>query len=174
MSQKSNNESFNWHTKVVELQRLEKSKDILLAHYLYHLRNDSGFAKASGIPVWEDYIRQPEIGISRHKADELTKLYRYFVIEQGFNYPELQHIPVSKLSLIARKQLDSKLKIQELLDHAEHLTTRDFKEQLYDMTSSSERTYQYVIMKKCNETGNLEKIHDIDSDRIRDTFKLTD
>jgi hypothetical protein len=164
--------SYELHKKVQSICGADKVKDILLAHYLYFLKKDDAWQAASGIETWEDYLRQPEINISRRKADKLLRIYKFFVIDNGYNYNDICKVNTSALSKIAALGISDTAKINQILDDAEHLTMRDLKESIHERTGGGEKTYTYMVMRRCHETGNLERVHDIESDQIVNVFKL--
>ena len=64
-------------------------------------------------------------------------------------------------------------KVDELLEDARFLAQKDFKDRLYDRQIESsndetERTYTYLIMKRCKETSNLTRVFGIESSQIED------
>ena len=63
-----------------------------------------------------------------------------------------------------------------MLDEATHLTQAQFKGVVYYVNTQGEgnRTYMFLIMSKCNETGNMQKVHGIKSEKIVETFRLED
>lgn len=159
--------------KVLEAFRSRDKKDEwTLAELLYKLRRYELWRFAvGGFDSWEDYLKQPEIGISRHKADKMVRIYEYFIIERGFQLPDLEDVPWYALDFISKKRPEADL-IAQLLADAKVLTQKDFKEAYYDHTEVGPRTYSYVLMRKCDQTGNLEKVHELDSETIKTKLGL--
>lgn len=162
------------HQALISMSVKNKMDDWKVAHVLYRLRRfDLWRFSVGGIDSWEDYLKQPEIGISRHKADRLVRIYEYFIVERRMSVELLTDVPWSALDLLSKKNVFGQ-NLLDLLEAAKHVTPKDFKETLFDVTDGGDRTYSYLIMKKCDQTGNLEKVHDpaITSDLIKESFQL--
>lgn len=171
---KNNKEGYEAHSKLASLVKKEKSNELGLAYYLYVLkRYDLWRHAVGGIDRWEDYLKQPEINISTRKANQLIRIWNFFVVKNsGYDISE---IPINLLDMITR--VESKEHIEELLEAARTLSQSDFKERYLDITKGSsekdaDRTYSYMVMRKCNETGNMAKVHEITSEDIIQKFNL--
>jgi hypothetical protein len=174
MTSRSSNYGFEVHSSLTSLVQNGKANELQLAHKLYLLkRYDLWRDSVGGMDRWEDYLKQPEIGIPVSKANKLIRIYEYF----GQRHPgyEVEGVPVYALDYIAKKNPNPK-DIPEMLDAARNLSQVDFKDRFHDMANSQDgeafRTYSYMIMQKCNETGNLKKVHDISSEEIKSKFNL--
>lgn len=149
--------------------------DLLLASYLYDMRRyDLWRDSVGGIDSWADFLKQPEINIPMSKANRLIRVHEYFVVG-GLPGVDISGIPLSKLDYIARKGKSGRT--LELLEAARELSSADFKELLHDVTNGkegeeAERTYEYMVMRRCIETGSLTKVHEVASDDIKQSFNL--
>lgn len=152
-----------------------------MGQLLHTLKEKGSFKQAigAGVDTWDDYIAQPEISLSRGEADRLIQIYDQFVIRFGYKPQFISEIPIKNLhyllpyvKAISRDNTDPK-KLEEMLHSAKDLSQRDFRERVADLKlGESKRTYTYLVMKKCVETGTMSKVHDISSEVIEDTFGL--
>lgn len=137
-----------------------------MGRYLNELRTDNKWREAvgDGITSWSGFLRQPEIGLSQHEATKLMKIYN-----------RLGAYDLTEISLPNLKKLVELDDItEEVIEQARTLSDKDFKEVLAENRNITERTYTYQVMKKCNETGNMTKVHDLSSELIKSTFNLND
>jgi len=165
---------FNLHQQLVEVILHSKKSFVVMGKLLYELKNKSLFKKAvgDGIETWEDYIQQPEIGLSRGEADRLLQIYEQFVLRYGFDEDFVSGVPIKNLHyLLPLAKGDKDANMEELLSAAKELSQRDFRERVGEIKYET-RTYEYLVMKRCVETGSLSKVHDIDSEIIKQTFGL--
>lgn len=154
-----------------------KQNFVLMGKLLYSLKTDDSFQEAvgEGIDTWEDYIQQPEIGLSKGEANRLVQIYEHFIDRLGFTHEIVSEVPVKNLHYLLPivKDMDNVDEVGALLADATMLSQKDFKERLYDIKhEEDERTYGYLIMKKTVETGNMVKVHDISSEDIKSKFSL--
>jgi hypothetical protein len=107
-----------------------------------------------GIDTLNDYLSMPEIGITLREANEMVRVVK-FVRENIHN--EVWEIPMATIKIMAKHGITD----DEMIHAAKTLTTRDFKERYYDHKTEDkgERTYSYLVMKRCNETGTLSKVY---------------
>lgn len=149
------------HTEVESLVKLQFRSDIRLGEKLYALKKQNLYKKAigEGISTWEDYLRQPEVNLTPYRAAKLLRLYEHFILKIGYEPGDLDGVPTYALDYIAARHLQDVVQISSLLDDARYLSASDFKEKYHDEVEQSERTYTYMIMRKCVETGNMEKVH---------------
>ncbi len=140
---------------------------------LYFLKQDDNFKSAVGsIDTWEDYLKQPEISLSTGEASRLEQIYEVFCLKFGYSVDRIAEVPVKNLHYLLpiAKTSDN---IDDLLNDAEHLSQKDFRERVFESKTTSEhRTYEYILMQKTLETGNLKRVHGIDSQTLKDTFNL--
>lgn len=154
------------HETLVNLLHLNLARTLEIASFLKEIRDGELYTKeiGQGIDTWHDYLSQPEIGMTVHEANTLINLMDYMV-RNGID-PDCG-IPTKTLKFLAKNNIDN----PEIIYAASQLTHKDFKELHYDKGSTKPRTYTYMLMKRCNETGNLTKVHGIESSELEDNFK---
>jgi len=101
----------------------------------------------------------------------LIQIYEQFVLRLGLSEEDVANIPVKNLHyllpLVKESTEETADDIRALVDDAKHLSQKDFKERLYESKhESQERTYEYLIMKRCHETGILSRVHGVESTAI--------
>ena len=162
------------HTEIESLVKSSFRHDIRLGQKLHDIKQNSWYKKAvgAGINTWGDYLKQPEVNITAYRAAKLIRLYEHFILEVGYKAQDLDGVPTYALDYIADKGLTDKDGVDSLLDDARFLSAKDFKERYHDDITRTARTYTYLIMRKCVETGNMEKVHEISSDKIQEAFNL--
>lgn len=178
-------DSFAIHQKLVETISFSKQSFVAMGKLLSELKRGDKYREAigEGINTWVDYIAQPEIGLSKGDADRLIQIYEVFVEHFCFAEEYVASVPVKNLHYllpIAKRGLtrpgtEGSTEMEELLEDAKVLSQKDFKERIFDVRQEDEdveRTYEFLIMKKCIETGNMSKVHDITSDNIKEYYGL--
>lgn len=164
------------HQSLVKAIESAKYNFLLVGKLLYELQQGELFRSAigDGCDNWDSYISQPEIGLSRGEAGRLSQIYEYFVVRYGYDTDRVGRIPVKNLHyLLPIAKKGSKEEIEALIDDAEHLPQNDFKEICYSKKNETEeRTYEFLIMKRCVETGTMSRIKGISSEAIKETFNL--
>lgn len=167
---------YEYHKALLKLIQDSKRNFMVMGELLYHLREDDNFKEAvgEGIDTWIDYIKQPEIGLSKGEANRLVQIYENFVHRLEFKPEDIAQIPIKNLHYLLPvvKEMDNSKDVQNLLDEASSLSQSDFKERIYDIRHDEERTYTYIIMKKSDQTGALSRVYDISSDDIISKFNL--
>lgn len=167
--------------------RVNESKAgfIEIGKLLYHLKQDNRFLEAvgEGIDTWGAYIAQPEINLTNAEANRLMQIYETFCLKWGTPENEIAEIPIKNLHYLLpiAKELNTEFvddadQLVELLNAAETLSQRDFRERVRDIRHGEDgvRTYEYLVMKKCVETGSMQKVHGLDSETIKQSFGLQD
>ena len=175
MSEKSliakGKEAFMYHEKLTHLIKLSKLNFLSLGAHLLMLKKDNFFKKAvgAGIDTWEDYLAQPEINISPGEASRLMQIYDYFVVQLKYPAEDVSNIPIKNLHYllpIIKKESDER--VRELFDDAKVLSQKDFKIRVAEYKVPENKfTYDFLVMKKCNETGLLSKVHGIPGEEIK-------
>lgn len=158
---KGNDREFEQHQKFLALCRKEKLRDIVLGGQLWVMKQFNTYRLATGVDTWEDYLAQPEVNISKHRASKLISIYVYFAEHLKYLPEELVDVPTYALEYIRKKQLDDRPTIDKLLEDSKILSKKDFIENFHDDIVQTDRTYTYLLMRKCNETGALVKVHDV-------------
>lgn len=163
------------HQQLVAAISNTKQSFVLVGKLLYEIKPVFLSAVGEGIDTWDDYLAQPEIGLNRGEADRLLQLYDYFVLRLGIAPTVLAGIPIKNLHYLLPMAKEDLEGAAALMDDAEHLSQKDFRERVAETRfDDGIRTYEYMVMKRCKETGTLNKVHNIESDVIRETFGLQD
>lgn len=162
------------HEKFLGLCRREKIRDIVLGGQLHAMKQFGAYRMATGINTWEEYLEQPEVNISKHRASKLISIYVYFAELLKFTPERLQDVPTYALDYIRKAGLVDIGVIESLFDDARILSRKDFKEKFQDDVVSVERTYTYLLMKKANETGAMTKVHDVPLSELFEIAKKYD
>lgn len=101
--------------------------------------------------TWVDFVKSPEIGFSVSEAETLIKMHDMFCLLGAQDLPS--H---NAMRLMVNKKVD-----MELLEDAKVLSLSDFKERIKDKeTGNQDRTYRYEVVKRCNETGNIQRVYE--------------
>lgn len=161
------------HTALVSTISATKKNFVILGQLVYELKKDSLFQQATGVEIWHEYLAQPEIGLSKGEANRLAQIYEHFVENLGYEIDEVSLIPIKSLHRLLPVVKNNELgkeEIDGLMEDAKVLRQADFKERLYDVKKGEDapKTYEYIVFKKCLETGSLEKVHDIPSRAIKE------
>lgn len=165
------------HTQLVQVIKISKQSFIVMGKLLHDIFTHDRYklAVGTGVDTWADYIGQPEIGLTKSDADRLIQIYEQFVERLGFSEEFLSDVPVKHMHYLLpiAKEGSHDGEMEEMLESAKNLSQKDFRDRIQDIKhgEDGERTYQYMIMKKCNETGRITK-EDIESEVIKLTFNL--
>ena len=150
---------------LIYIQRFQRKLGVEKGRLLWMLRADNLYREAfgEGVDTWEEFLRSPEIALSVSEANRTMQLYEYFVLKSEIEVELLEEIPVKSLQhMLPRLKSGevSKDELPEMIGAAQTLTFNEFKERLYDVVNKSDgtRTYTFVLMKRCNETGNLSRV----------------
>lgn len=158
------------HNRLVESIGLTKRGFVVIGRLLFELQKNESYKEAigAGIDTWDDYLAQPEIGLSRGEASRLTQIYETFIVKFGLDESYVSSIPIKNLHYLLPIAKDkNKNSLSELIEDAKNLSQKDFRERVYEAkTSSQERTYEYLIMKRCVETGGLSRVHEFSSEDV--------
>lgn len=146
---------------------------------LYELYQEERFLEAvgDGINTWDDYLKQPEIGLTTKEAGRLMQIYEVFCIQYGYPQNIIADIPVKNMHYMLPivKKLDGTEgeMVEGLVGDATVLSQADFRERIFDVKTEEkvDRTYTYLVMRRCVETNVLNRVFDIDSDEILEVFK---
>jgi hypothetical protein len=132
---------------------------------LWQLKANDTYQKAigQGIETWVDFLKQPEIGLEVREANRAMELYGTFVLKYGFSIEELSEAKTKSLHYllpVAKSGSVNEQRIRELVESAKHLSQNQFRDSLYDAKTDDqgERTYQFVVMRRCVETGTLQRV----------------
>lgn len=175
------------HRQLLGRMRDNKMNFLEQGKLLYNLRKNSLYREAigdGGSDSWHEYLSQPEIGMSPTQANKLLNIYELFILKLQYSEEEIIKISVKTLNYLIKKGdefagLDRGTQ-EEIISQAQILSHKDFKEAYFDNKSEAseklgkdkdERTYEYVLMKKCHQTGNMTRVHDISSQDIESAFR---
>jgi len=159
------------HNALISTIKASKENFLILGQLIYELKKEQLFQQATGVEVWHDYLAQPEIGLSKGEANRLAQIYEHFIERLGYDIEEVSSIPIKSLHrllpVVKNNELD-KEELDGLMGDAQHLKQSDFRERMYDVRKgeSAPKTYEYIIMRKCIETGLLERLFDIPAEEI--------
>lgn len=171
----SDNETpYEYHQALIRLITTAKQNFILMGELLYNLKQEDNFKQAvgEGIDTWVDYVKQPEIGLSKGEANRLVQIYEHFVARLGFSPETISEVPIKNLHYLLPivKGMDNVDDVGAMLADATLLSQQDFKERLHDIQHNEERTYEFIIFRKSIETGSLSRVYDISSEQIISKF----
>ena len=166
------------HQELLNVVTKNKYNFLEQGKLLYQLRKNSIYRESTGgIDSWHEYLAQPEIGMSPTQANKLLHIYELFIKKLNYREEEIIKISVKTLNYLIKRQEEfeklSKEKQDEIISQAQVLSHKDFKEAYFDQKSEGTkeiRHYEYVLMKKCLETGTMSKVHDISSEIIYDAI----
>lgn len=160
--------------KVLELRRFA---GVALGEKLYKLRanNEYKIAIGDGIDSWSDFLKQPDVAIDPREATRSMEIYEQFCVVRGYSTDELGTVPTKSLHYLLPVAKSGKLpegELRSLVNDASSLSRSAFREKLHDTRSGGQgtRTFSFVLMRRCNETNNLQKVHDFDSEQIIEVF----
>ena len=176
---KQSEKAHNLYKTLIITLRGAREKVVYGGKLLFELHKNNLFKKSigeGGIDTWEDFIKQPEIGLSRGEATRMMEIYEWFVLELDVTEEELLDIPVKALHYLLPVAKSCQLTVEEmgeLIDDAKVLSQTDLRERIGEVKYPDlDFHYEFLIMKKCLETGTMKKVHNIKSDDIKDHFNL--
>lgn len=134
--------------------RLYKSTLVVVGDALAQAKNE--YRNMVGeINTWGEFLTQPEVGLSTREANGLIALA---------DWVEAMDVPVTDLNLSTARLCASRgISDASLLPDIRTLSTKDFKERYHDVLvgeDNATRTYTYMMMKRCDQTGNLYRVYD--------------
>ena len=166
------------HDELLQIVHFSKKSIVVLGKLLSGLKRDDMFKKAvgNGADTWEDYLKQPEIGLSTAEAAKMIQVYEEFIVRLGYDEDTVSDIPNKNMTYLLPliKKISSQEEADELIADATLLSQKDFKLKLFEVKMGERATkhLEYFIMAKTMETNTLERVHDISSDLIKQTFNL--
>ncbi len=120
-----------------------------------------------GLTSWSDFLAQPEIGLSVREANSLINLSKYI---RATGVPA-RDLNLSNVKFALSKGIPADSMVADMCS----LSLKDFKERAHDVVVAKQdnapRTYTYLVMKRCNETGNLSRVYDVDDTKLADIVK---
>jgi len=167
------------HKALVMVVSFSKRSFVTMGKILHELKENNKWHEAiGGVESWEDYLKQPEIGLSSNEANRLIQIYYHFVLRLGYDEEKISNIPVKAIHYLLplAKNAETQEDIDGLVEDAIVLSQHDFRERLHDVKSEKNptltKTFEYMVMRRTIETGAMEKVHGIDSDMIKEAFAL--
>lgn len=163
------------HKKLVSTVHKNKINFIEQGRILSQLRKYSTYREAigDGVDSWHEYLSQPEIGMSPTQANKLLNIYELFIEKLKYEEEEIIKIPIKTINYITKRKEEfeefSKEDKDEIINQAQFLSYKDFKEAFFDKKSEESkevRTYTYILMKKCDQTSIMKKVHDVDQELL--------
>jgi len=157
------------HSLLIQMVNRTKLNLVQMGAVLKYLKLNENFKDTTGgVDNWDDYVKQPEIGLSPGEANRMIQVYEIFCEQLGYPMERIGNVPVKNLHyLLPIAKESEKQRVDELLLDAEHLTQKDFRDKVFEDKVKGERTYEYFIMEKCIETGNMKKIFDVPEEEIK-------
>lgn len=163
------------YTSLVAKTSVMNYNFISLGKTLRDLKEGDRFKEAVGdTDTWQHFVKQPEIGLTVGEANKLIDLYTAFVLELGYSEEQLSSISLKNLKVLLPLVKQGVQNLEELMEQARTLSDKDFKDALIETKEGLEevpRTYKYVVMKVCNETKNMSKVHEI-TDEVKQQLNL--
>jgi hypothetical protein len=163
------------YTSLVAKVSMMNYNFITLGGVLRELKEGDRFKEAVGdTDTWQHFVKQPEVGLTVGEANKLIDLYTTFVLELGYSEEQLASISLKNLKVLMPVAKQGVQNLEELLEQARTLSDKDFKDALIETEDSLvevPRTYKYVVMKVCNETKNMSKVHEL-TDEIKQQLNL--
>lgn len=141
----------------------KREVEIELGRMLLEAKQNYRELIGEGINTWHDFLAQPEIAMTNSEAQFLMDIAETFFVQ------DYVQMPKASAKLILKMQDQD----EEVISAAKTLSVKDFRDRYYDITTKEkgERTYSYMVMRKCNETGNLTKVHKVESEEVLEMFK---
>ena len=156
------------HVLLTKIVHNTKVSFVEMGAILKYLKQNDRFKEAIGIEDWNDYLKQPEISITQGEANRMIQIYETFCERLGYSIDRIANVPVKNIHYLLplAKEEKDKEKIDNLLSDAEVLTQKDFREKVFEDKNTGKKTFEYFIMERCKETGNMKKIYDVPETEI--------
>ena len=158
--------------QLVALLQSVRIANVKVGHLLMQIREGEKYKEeiGQGVDSWYDYLSQPEVGMSVTEANSLIRLHK-FCATNFISEHLIARIPTPSMRHLVKNA--APFPMEEILEAGATLSPRDFKDRYYDISTEDTgvRTYTYMVMKKANETGTMEKIHGVESEEIISAFK---
>lgn len=108
---------------------------------------------------WVQYLGQIETFYSRNTIYNLMRIYDKFVKDLGYKYEEISDIPKSRLSALL--SVVDKNNVQDLLEKARILTSRDFSDdikQIKGIPTTDTCKHDYKRLEVCRHCGERHEL----------------
>ena len=138
---------------------------LTLGKVLKELKEDDKYKTAVGdTDTWQHFVKQPEVGLTVGEANKLIDIYEVYIEQLGYSEEQLSSISFKNLKTLLPIIKEGVQNQEELIEQARVLSDKDFKDALIETKENLDevqRTYKYVVMKICNETKNMAKVHEL-------------
>jgi hypothetical protein len=154
------------YNKLKDLIKYHRITRYEMGAILHRFKSDQLWEEeiGEGVGGFHDFVAMPEIGLTTREANVLIQDYE-FIEELGL---DAEALPTANLRHMVKTNRGI---TGEMVEAAMHLSPKDFKERYYDIAKpEGERTYTYMVMRRCIETGNLEKVHGVESEEVLQAF----
>lgn len=168
--------NFDAHNLLVGIIKNSKVNFVQMGAVLKYLKEKDRFKETTGgVDTWQDYISQPEVQLSQSEANRLISIFETFCEKFGYSIDEISEIPVKNIHYLLpiAKKTDDKTFVENLLEDAKVLSQKDFREKIFE-DKGGVKTYEYILMQRCIETGTMRRIHDIESEALSRFFNLAE
>lgn len=169
-------EAHELYQQLIQLLKISRLSGIRLGQVLWQLNANELYQDAIGsVDSWFDFLKLPEIGLSVREANRAMDMYGEFVIKLEIPMEDIADAKTKSLHYLlplVKSDTISKERALELVEDAKHLSQAQFKENLYDAkVPGGVRTYHFALMRKCNETGTMQKVLEVTEDMLKDSLK---
>lgn len=164
------------YKKLLEVLKLGRLAGAMLGQQLWKLKANNDYQKAvgEGIDTWVDFLKMPEVNLQVREANRAMEIYEEFCIKRNYSVEMLAEVGTKNLHYLLPAVKKGELgedEISDLVESGKNLPQKSFKERFYDVKSKGgDRHYEFVLMKKCVETGNLQRVQDITHEDILHAF----
>lgn len=177
------------YQELVQVLKLSRLAGVKMGQMLFQLYADNAYQKAigEGVDTWHDFLKLPEISIDTREANRAMAIYEELCIKRGYDTSDIAEVPVKALHYILPRIRNNDVRdsdIGGLLKDAKNLSQAAFREHLYEVCANDgrdgavlrgagghNRTFEFVLMRRCIETNNLQKVHEVTSEQIVDALK---
>lgn len=166
-------EAHELYKELMNVLRLGRLAGAMLGEKLFKLKANNDYQKAiGGEPTWAEFLKMPEIALDVREANRAMEIYEEFCVKRGYSTEMLAEAGVKNihylLPLVKKGEIEEK-EIKGLLQAGAELPQASFRERLQDV-KGGDRHYEFVLMRRCIETNNLQKVHEIESAQILEAF----
>lgn len=164
------------YQKLLEVLKLGRMAGALLGQQLYRLYANNAYQQAIGGDItWHEFLKQPEVNLDPREATRAMEVYEEFCVKRGYSTEMLAEAGTKALHYIlplAKSGEITEAEIEGLLHDGANLPLSGFRERLYEVKSGNgEKTYIFQLMRKCVETGTMQKVPGIDHEQVMEVFK---
>lgn len=167
--------SHELYQKLLTTIKMGRMAGVMLGKYLFELKANNAYQQAvgEGIETWVDFLKMPEVSIPASEATRAMEIYEEFCLRRGYSLEMLAEAGTKTMHYllpIAKKYDIEEPRMTELIQAGANLPLNSFRERLQDF-KGGERHYEFMVMRKCKETGTMQKVHDITTEMIVEAMK---